>query len=53
MENEVDNGNGYNTNDVGSKAWSIIVEILTGIVVLEEGAGSIIWNPCSKSRGVA
>ena len=36
LEEEIDNGDTDNADHVGSKAWSVVVEILACIVVLEQ-----------------
>ena len=36
LEDEVDNGYRYNSYNIGCKAWSIVIKVLTLVVVLEE-----------------
>ena len=39
LEEEIDNGDTDNADNVGSKAWSVVVEILACVVVLEQWQG--------------
>ena len=39
LEEEIDNGDTDNDDNVGSKAWSVVVEILACVVVLEQRQG--------------
>ena len=39
LEEEIDNGDTDNADNVGSKAWSVVVEILSCVVVLEQRQG--------------
>ena len=39
LEEEIDNGDTDNADNVRSKAWSVVVEILACVVVLEQRQG--------------
>ena len=39
LEEEIDNSDTDNADHVGSKAWSVVVEILACVVVLEQRQG--------------
>ena len=52
LEEEIDNGDTDNADNVRSKAWSVVVEILSCVVVLEQRQGPHFLNPGSR-QGVA